>query len=198
MKNYLNSFLMLLLVGGCSSTAIAPEMTKPLPPTPICADERQQILEDEGEFKKDGKYVPYLDSKGYLTAGHGHLIDDIEEKMFPLGAVVPDAVVEYWFRYDMIEAIEDTDHYLKGKEVPPQIYNVLVNMAFNLGYYNLMGFVSMRDAIEENDWERMAYEMENSNWYKDVGYRSSRLVERVRMFDIKGTQFCNRVSGYSQ
>ena len=59
--------------------------------------------------------------------------------------------------------------------LPEDIQHVLVNMCFNLGGNRLSNFKNMLEACREHDWERMAREMEDSRWFKQVGRRSLEL-----------------------
>ena len=66
------------------------------------------------------------------------------------------------------------------RDLPGDIQEVLVNMCFNLGGTRLGKFKNMLNAVEDHDWERMAVEMEDSRWFKQVGRRSVELQETVR------------------
>ena len=57
---------------------------------------------------------------------------------------------------------------------------ILLNMSFNLGRTRLSKFKKMFAHLANNDYEKAADEMIDSNWYKQVGRRSKRLVERMR------------------
>ncbi|BCV04254.1 MAG: hypothetical protein CM15mV82_240 [uncultured marine virus] len=52
---------------------------------------------------------------------------------------------------------------------------MLVNMCFNLGGSRLSKFRNMLKACREHDWAKMAVEMEDSRWFKQVGRRSIEL-----------------------
>ena len=53
-------------------------------------------------------------------------------------------------------------------------------MTFNLGGTRFAKFNNMWKGVIECDWEKMAVEMEDSRWFKQVGRRSVELQEMVR------------------
>ena len=57
---------------------------------------------------------------------------------------------------------------------------VLVNMAFNLGWPRLSGFVRMFACLEAEDYGGAALEMLDSKWADQVGGRAIGLAERMR------------------
>ena len=51
---------------------------------------------------------------------------------------------------------------------------------FNLGRPRLSKFAGMKRGVDSKDWDAAADEMVDSRWYRQVGPRAERLVERVR------------------
>ena len=140
---------------------------------------KEQIKRHEGEVLE-----VYADSLGYLTLGVGHLIQDNDpEHGQPAGTPVSQEVVDKYYEIDFDKHLEETKHVI-GHDVfdglPGEIQEVLVNMCFNLGGTRLGKFRNMLNAVEDHDWERMAVEMEDSRWFKQVGRRSVELQEIVR------------------
>ena len=140
---------------------------------------KEQIKRHEGEVLE-----VYADSLGYLTLGVGHLIQDHDpEHGQPAGTPVSQEVVDKYYEIDFDKHLEETKHVI-GHDVfdglPGEIQEVLVNMCFNLGGTRLGKFKNMLNAVEDHDWERMAVEMEDSRWFKQVGRRSVELQEIVR------------------
>ena len=140
---------------------------------------KEQIKRHEGEVLE-----VYADSLGYLTLGVGHLIQPNDpEHGQPAGTPVSQEVVDKYYEIDFDKHLEETKHVI-GHDVfdglPGEIQEVLVNMCFNLGGTRLGKFRNMLNAVEDHDWERMAVEMEDSRWFKQVGRRSVDLQEIVR------------------
>ena len=145
--------------------------------------EHKAIRMDEGAVRnKQGLHMAYKDSKGFPTGGIGHLLTDTEKERYPDGKEIPDKVVNDWFTEDMDEAVGGVDRLLESHkvDVPEAVYDVLVNMSFNLGQEGLSEFDDMWAAIEIGDYEVAAQEMEDSQWFKDVGNRAVRLINRMR------------------
>ena len=140
---------------------------------------KEQIKRHEGEVLE-----VYADSLGYLTLGVGHLIQPNDpEHGQPAGTPVSQEVVDRYYEIDFEKHLEETKHVI-GHDVfeglPGEIQEVLVNMCFNLGGTRLGKFKNMLNAVEDHDWERMAVEMEDSRWFRQVGRRSVELQEIVR------------------
>ena len=140
---------------------------------------KEQIKRHEGEVLE-----VYADSLGYLSLGVGHLIQPNDpEHGQPAGTPVSQEVVDKYYEIDFDKHLEETKHVI-GHDVfdglPGEIQEVLVNMCFNLGGTRLGKFRNMLNAVEDHDWERMAVEMEDSRWFKQVGRRSVELQEIVR------------------
>ena len=64
-------------------------------------------------------------------------------------------------------------------EVGTKVSQEVVDMYYNLGSSRFSKFKNMLDACRKHDWERMAAEMEDSRWFKQVGRRSVELQESV-------------------
>jgi hypothetical protein len=53
-------------------------------------------------------------------------------------------------------------------------------MTFNLGGTRFGKFNNMWKGVVSSDWEKVAVEMEDSKWFRQVGRRSVELQEMVR------------------
>jgi len=63
---------------------------------------------------------------------------------------------------------------------PGEVKEIMVNMAFNLGYSGLASFRKLRTAIHNKNWNEAAREIVNSTWYCQEMCRAVRLVIRMR------------------
>lgn len=129
----------------------------------------QQMMErHEGRRK-----MPYMDSKGNLTVGIGHKIEDN-----PL----PDEIVDALFQADVDEAIGELDRILPfWRELAEARRDVLVSMVFNMGTGSFLTFHKFMRALLERDFEKAADEMLDSKWHRvDVGARAVELAEMMR------------------
>ncbi len=143
---------------------------------------KEQIKRHEGEVLEI-----YEDSLGYLTFGVGHLVkEDDPEHGQPAGTPVSQERVDEVYEHDFEKHVEETIHLFESKggqdffELPEDIQHVLINMTFNLGGTRFGKFNNMWKGVIENDWEKVAVEMEDSRWFKQVGRRSVELQEIVR------------------
>lgn len=152
--------------------------------------EKEQLRSDEGTVMK-----VYKDSRGFLTGGVGRLL---EGKGYKEGQDLPPQLVEEWFDQDYNTAKKDAEELLKGRDVPVQFRNVLENMSFNLGKPKLSNFKDMLDNVDKKNWEEVAYELYNSDWYNQVPNRADRLIKRVLMLGDKGDDDRGGATGSSE
>ena len=143
---------------------------------------KEQIKRHEGEVLEI-----YKDSLGYLTFGVGHLVkEDDPEFGQPEGTPVSQERVDEVYDIDFDKHVEECIHVYESKggedfySLPEDIQHVLINMTFNLGGTRFGKFNNMWKGVIENDWEKVAVEMEDSRWFKQVGRRSVELQEIVR------------------
>lgn len=158
------------------------------PPEPL--REQAVIKKDEGVRKdKDGNHVAYKDTLKIPTGGRGHVLTKEEKKLYPKGTIISNETVDAWFKEDMLKADSDLTELLEEKavRVPDEVYDILLNMNFNVGKKSLKGFKKMWAAVEVEDWGTVAAEMENSKWFKQVGNRAVRLVARMAALAPKDT-----------
>ena len=144
--------------------------------------ETDTIKKDEGIRRDEGgSHVSYKDTRKKLTGGIGHLMTKEEKQQYPVGTVIPDKVVNEWFKTDMDEADKELTRVLEKRavHVPDDVYNILLNMTFNLGEKGISRFKGMWAAIEVGDWKTASDEMKASKWAKQVGNRAVRLADRM-------------------
>ena len=143
---------------------------------------KEQIKRHEGEVLEI-----YEDSLGYLTFGVGHLIKESDPEFGqPAGTPVSQERVDEVYEIDFDKHVEETIHVFESKggedfySLPEDIQHVLINMTFNLGGTRFSKFNNMWKGVIENDWEKVAVEMEDSKWFGQVGRRSVELQQMVR------------------
>ena len=126
-----------------------------------------QLAIDEGKQNK-----MYMDSMGIPTIGIGHNLRD---------KPISDAAIHQIFQDDTMDAVADArkllpifDTLTEGRKA------VLVNMAFNLGYFGLSQFHHTLALITSGDYAGAADAMMDSSWAKQVGQRAVRLSNVMR------------------
>jgi lysozyme len=138
---------------------------------------REQLEIDEGV-----KYDIYLDHLGYPTFGIGHLItEDDPEHGQSVGTEVSKERVEEAFEKDCEWVVRDCHKlYDSFDDLPEEVQQIVANMMFNLGYPRLSAFKGMKAGVDSQNWNEAADQMVDSRWYRQVGVRAERLVERMR------------------
>ena len=138
---------------------------------------REQLKIDEGCV-----YEIYNDHLGYPTFGIGHLVRESDpENGSPLGTEVNEDRVNEAFDADVEIVLSDCNTlYPDFDDLPEEAQQIIANMMFNLGRPRLSKFVGMKRGVDAKDWNSAADEMVDSRWYRQVGARAERLVNRMR------------------
>ena len=138
---------------------------------------REQLKIDEGCV-----YEIYNDHLGYPTFGIGHLVRESDpENGSPIGTKVSEDRVANAFDDDIGIVLSDCNKlYPDFEDLPEEAQQIIANMMFNLGRPRLSKFVGMKRGVDAKDWNNAADEMVDSRWYRQVGARADRLVNRMR------------------
>ena len=149
-------------------------------------DNKMDIELCKAEIKRhEGEVLEiYMDSLGYKTLGVGHLCQPNDpEYNWEVGTPVTQEVVDMYYEDDFEKHYKEAMHVFGSEEdfekLPEVIQRVLVNMCFNLGGSRLSKFRNMLKACRKHDWAKMAVEMEDCRWFKQVGRRSVELQKIV-------------------
>lgn len=139
-------------------------------------------LRDQLEIDEGVVYEIYNDHLGYPTFGIGHLITASDpEYDSPLGTRVDVSRVAEAFEQDVQTVLSEcTVLYPDFDDLPEEVQQIIANMMFNLGRPRLSKFRGMKAGVDDQNWQRAADEMVDSRWYRQVGARAERLVERMR------------------
>ena len=138
---------------------------------------REQLKIDEGCV-----YEIYNDHLGYPTFGIGHLVRESDpENGSPLGTEISEDRVNEAFDADIEIVLSDCNIlYPDFEDLPEEAQQIIANMMFNLGRPRLSKFRGMKAGVDAKDWNAAADEMVDSRWYRQVGARAERLVNRMR------------------
>ena len=138
---------------------------------------RKQLEIDEGVV-----HEIYLDHLGYATFGIGHLVRDTDpENGWEVGTAVSESRCIEAFESDTMGVLSDCETlYPDFGDLPEEAQQIIANMMFNLGRPRLSKFVGMKRGVDSQDWNAAADEMVDSRWYRQVGARAERLVNRMR------------------
>ena len=138
---------------------------------------REQLKIDEGCV-----YEIYNDHLGYPSFGIVHLVRESDPECgSPLGTAVSEGRVIEAFDADIEIVLSDCNTlYPDFEDLPEEAQQIIANMMFNLGRPRLSKFVGMKRGVDVKDWNSAADEMVDSRWYRQVGARADRLVNRMR------------------
>lgn len=138
---------------------------------------REQLKIDEGCV-----YELYNDHLGFATFGIGHLVIESDpENGQEIGTPVSESRVIEAFEQDVQTVLSDCAIlYPDFDELPEEVQQIVANMMFNLGRPRLTAFRGMKAGVDSRDWNEAADQMVDSRWYRQVGARAERLVERMR------------------
>jgi len=128
---------------------------------------RAQLRVDEGVKSK-----PYRDTKGKLTIGVGHNLDD--------KGLSPKAIA-FLLEEDMDEAEYGARTLFPNfDDLSDARKAVLLEMTFNLGVEGLSLFRKFRKAVAAQDFDSAYVEMVSSLWADQVGVRATRLAKQMK------------------
>ena len=117
---------------------------------------------------------PYRCTAGKLTIGFGRNLDDV-------GITKEEA--EYLLLKDIEKAEKGLYEIFNRsffKSLPGERRHVLIDMMFNLGQTRFSKFKNMIEAVKNMQFGLAADEMEDSQWYNQVGNRAKELVRIMR------------------
>ncbi len=135
----------------------------------------KQLIRDEGL-----RLTVYKDHLGKPTVGIGHLVTTKDK--LRVGQTISKSRALSFFREDIKVAQRDARQFAGAdtfKKLSKNTQNVLVNMAFNLGSTRLNKFKELKKAVKAGDYKKMAAEMKDSRWYKQVPNRAQRLISVI-------------------
>ena len=114
----------------------------------------------------------YRDSVGKWTAGVGRNLSD---------RAFSEDEIQLMLTNDIALATKDAKQLVPAfDELGDVRQEVIVNMAFNLGYSRLAGFKRFLAAVKSSEFAEAAIEMLDSTWANQVGSRAIRLSKAMR------------------
>ena len=135
---------------------------------------KKQVIANEGVRK-----TAYKDTLNNWTIGVGHLIR-LPNEEYLLDKELTDLEVDQIFVTDLNQAIDDARKFIDADSIPDEAFEVVVDMAFNLGLPKLSKFKNFQQALKDKDFVKASEEMLDSRWAKQLPNRSKRLAEIMR------------------
>lgn len=123
------------------------------------------------------KQTLYKCSKGYLTIGYGHNCEAHGDCDKFTSRTITSTEAENILLSDISEATFSCVKYIKFFSDFSEIQQaVLINMVFNMGIGSLLNFKLMLKNLRLGNKPNTAREMMDSDWFPEVGKRSSELM----------------------
>jgi lysozyme len=135
---------------------------------------KKQVIANEGIRK-----TAYKDTLNNWTIGVGHLIK-LPDEEYLIDKELTDLEVDQIFVTDLNQAIDDARKFIDADSIPDEAFEVVVDMAFNLGLPKLMAFQNFQQALRDKDFVKASFEMLDSLWAKQLPNRSKRLAKIMR------------------
>ncbi len=116
---------------------------------------------------------PYKGTAGKLTIVYGRNLDD---------RGISRAEADFLLQNDINEAVANLrlEPYWLDAKLGETRQAVLIDLCVNLGWPLFALFKKMRAALKAQDYQAAADQLEDSNWYDQVGNRGPELVNLMR------------------
>jgi lysozyme len=116
------------------------------------------------------RQYPYTDTKGYLSIGRGRNLTG--------KGLAPDEV-DYLFDNDVADCCATMDKQIPWwRTLPASKQRVMINLCF-MGWGSFSTFHHFLSQMQARDYLEAAHELEDSDWYRQVGTRGPRVVARL-------------------
>ncbi len=127
----------------------------------------------------------YLDSRGFKTAGIGHLLTGGN---WHVGEHVSAEQIRAWFKSDVASAVAGAKSVLGASfdRLDEARKIVIIDMVFNLGVHGFAGFHHTIAAIESGAYAQAATDMLQSAWAGQVGSRATEDAAIMRSGHLAG------------
>lgn len=109
----------------------------------------------------------YQDSLGWYTIGFGRCIDKIK------GPGISQEEALFLLRNDIEQASKSLQNYVWYNTLDDVRKCVIIELVFNMGLRNFLGFCKTITLITKKDFKAAAIELLDSRWAKQVGVNRS-------------------------
>ena len=132
---------------------------------------KKSVIKHEGI-----RYQKYKDHLGNWTIGVGHLIKKDEEfGTQPLTNEQVDKILNV----DLNQAIDDARNFVDENSIKEEAFEIVVEMAFQLGLTRLLGFKNFQKSLKEVDYKASSLHMLDSRWAKQTPNRANTLASQM-------------------
>ena len=124
------------------------------------------------KLREGWKTTVYLDTRGFPTAGTGHLLSVAERTQYPVGATVPDDILTAWENNDTLSAYNAAIGQANVIGLNDQrLIDGLTPVNFQLGDSFYKHFPKMWSDLLAHNWSGAADEAQDSAWYAETKVR---------------------------
>ena len=132
-------------------------------------------------FEEGFRAKPYKDSLGYPTIGYGIKMANKNANIDNFECEIPEPVALMWLEYHAAKEETKLCKYSWFMHQKPDVQDILISMAYQLGLKGLLGFRNMIKALSVNDMETAATEALDSKWARsDSPNRAQRHARVIR------------------
>lgn len=119
------------------------------------------------KFHEGLRLTAYTCPTGHLTIGYGHTSD--KNLTVTEGMQISLADAERLLDIDIAEAEMTARRLIPNfNDLSPRLRDALINMAFQLGYFNLSKFTSTLNYIRIGQFDQAAEGLKRTLWYKQT------------------------------
>lgn len=111
--------------------------------------------------------VCYTDTEGFETIGYGTKTPITKEE------------AELLLRNRLKDTVNKVNVSYSHLDITDEAWDILYNMAYQLGVNGLGKFKKMLDALYNNDYIEASKEGRDSLWYRQTPNRAERLMDRM-------------------
>lgn len=133
-------------------------------------------LAQDTELSEGFRSTVYKDSRGFWTVGYGLCVD---KRVPGAGLTKEEAALLLRMRLRDVHS-EVRQAWPKIDVMPDVVQRALVEMAYQMGVSNLMGFKQMLRALEAGDYETAADEGLDSRWNRQTPNRAKKVTDMIR------------------
>ena len=109
----------------------------------------------------------YVCSEGFDTVGYGTRMPITKEE------------AELLLEYRLKGMKAQLTGYLYDIDIKDEAWDILFNMAYQMGVKGVLNFKNMIKALKDNDYKEAAKQGRDSLWYKQTKNRAERLMSRM-------------------
>ena len=146
------------------------------------------------KLREGYKQSVYLDILGKPTCGIGHLLSEEEQEKYPVKCLVPQQVIDNWFKVDTKKAISGAEKQMEDLELIDEDFKIaLVSVNYQLGTnwdkkfpltYQHLKMKNYDNAIQEVLYKEPPAK-EPSSWKEQTPVRVEDFVEAIELLKEK-------------